>query len=248
MDWVYSKLEQVRIMKQTKKAEIPYELPRLNAPEMQSRSESFYYEMRERRSARQFSDEAIPLSVLETAIRTAGTAPSGANLQPWRFVVVTDAALKTRIRTAAEAEEKAFYEERATDAWLEDLAPLGTHAEKPYLEDAPALVVVFRLAYGFDENGEKRKHYYTQESVGLAVGILLAALHRVGLATLTHTPSPMGFLSEILERPANEKPFLLIPVGYPAPEATVPAINRKPLDQILLYNQGEGVMSKAPKT
>lgn len=235
-------------MKQLNTAEIAFELPRFDEREMQSRSAQFFEEMRRRRSVREFSEESVPLSVVENAIRTAGTAPSGANLQPWRFVIVDDPALKSEIRTAAEEAERTFYEERASEEWLEDLAPLGTNAEKPYLESAPLLIVVFRLAHGYDDAGEKRKHYYTHESVGLAVGLLLAALHHVGLATLTHTPSPMGFLGQILGRPDNEKPFLLIPVGYPAAVARVPAIERKRLDQILLYNQGEGVSNKSPKT
>ncbi|HBY60088.1 MAG TPA: nitroreductase family protein [Solibacterales bacterium] len=185
-----------------------------------------------RRSVRQFSAEPVPLELVENAIRFASMAPSGANRQPWRFVVVANPETKARIRAAAEQEEREGYEHRFPPEWLEALAPLGTDWHKPFLEIAPYLIVVFRIDYGLD--GERKvKHYYVQESVGIATGFLLAALHMAGLATLVHTPSPMGFLSEILERPANEKPFLLIPVGYPAPDATVPDIVKKPLDEVM---------------
>ena len=189
-----------------------------------------------RRTVRHYSTEPVPEALIDEAIAIAGSAPSGANLQPWRFVVVRDPEIKREIRRAAEDEERAFYEQRAPAEWLNALAPLGTDWQKPFLETAPCLIVVFRVEYGIqlDENGAERhiKHYYAGESVGLACGFLLAALHIAGLATLTHTPSPMGFLAGILGRPKNEKPFLLIPVGFPAPDAVVPSISKKALDEI----------------
>jgi iodotyrosine deiodinase len=186
-----------------------------------------------------FSDEPVPKEAIELAVSVAATAPSGANQQPWTFVAVDDPALKREIRLAAEKEEREFYEHRAPDEWLDAISPLGTSWEKPFLEAAPYLIVVFVQAYGLDRDGTRRKHYYTSESVGLASGLLLAGLHQMGLATLTHTPSPMGFLSALLQRPANERPMLLIPTGYPAEDATVPEITKKPLAQILVYNKGE---------
>ena len=189
-----------------------------------------------RRTVRHFSNEPVPHDLLDEAIAIAGSAPSGANLQPWQFVLVRDPDVKRQIRVAAENEERAFYEQRAPAEWLEALAPLGTDWRKEFLEAAPCLIVVFRIDYGIrrDENGEERhiKHYYAGESVGIACGFLLAALHIAGLATLTHTPSPMGFLSSILGRPKNEKPFLLIPVGFPESDAVVPSISKKPLEEI----------------
>ncbi len=193
----------------------------------------FYDRMATRRTVRDFSPEPVPYELIEEAIRTAATAPSGANQQPWHFVVVADPAIKRQIREAAEAEEKENYEHRFPPEWLAALAPFGTDANKPFLETAPYLIVVFALNHGLTPEGEKIKHYYVQESVGIATGFLLAALHLAGLATLTHTPSPMGFLTKILNRPANERPFVLIPVGYPAPDAKVPDITKKPLSQIL---------------
>ena len=194
--------------------------------------------MQTRRTVRQYSSEQVPEALIDQAITVAGSAPSGANLQPWRFVVVRDPAIKRRIREAAEQEERHFYEHRAPAEWLEALAPLGTDARKDFLETAPCLIVVFRIDYdvrlGSDGSERKLKHYYAIESVGIACGFLLAALHTAGLATLTHTPSPMGFLSAILERPNNETPFLLIPVGFPAPDAVVPTITKKLLDVIRL--------------
>ena len=192
--------------------------------------------MKTRRTVRHYSNEPVPDGLIDQAIAVAGSAPSGANMQPWRFVVVRDIELKRKIREAAEEEERAFYEQRAPDDWLAALAPLGTNWRKEFLETAPCLIVVFRVDYEIerDVGGEEQhvKHYYVAESVGIACGFLLAALHIAGLATLTHTPSPMGFLSSILERPKNEKPFLLIPVGFPAPQAEVPTIAKKPLDAI----------------
>ncbi|MCA9565099.1 MAG: nitroreductase family protein [Myxococcales bacterium] len=193
-------------------------------------SEQLADELSLRRSVREFSPEPVPMAVIENAIRTAGQAPSGANKQPWTFAVVTDPDIKRRIRRAAELEEQRFYEERAPQSWLDDLAPLGTDANKPFLEDAPTLIVIF--AQTQDEKGGK--HYYVKESVGIATGFLLLALHHAGLVSLTHTPSPMGFLSEVLDRPANERAYMLIPVGYPAVECTVPKLTRKPLSDILV--------------
>jgi iodotyrosine deiodinase len=191
--------------------------------------------MRRRRTVRQFSPEPVARELIEQAIAIAGTAPSGANQQPWRFVVVSDPAKKREIRLAAEAEEKENYEHRFPPEWLAALAPFGTDWHKEFLEVAPILIVVFRLDYGLAEDARKTKHYYVAESVGIAAGFLLAALHVAGLATLTHTPNPMGFLGRICGRPSNERAFLLIPVGYPAPEAHVPDLKKKPLDGIRIW-------------
>ena len=199
---------------------------------MKSRASAFYQELNRRRTVRDFSSKEVPLEVIEDCIRAAGTAPSGANLQPWHFAVVRDPAIKKRIREAAESEEKAFYEHRAPAEWLEALAPIGTDAEKPFLEEAPLLIAVFMQRYTL-LGGKKVKHYYASESVGLATGVLITALHRVGLATLTHTPSPMNFLCDILNRPRGERPYLLLVVGYPAEEAEVPELSRKPLNEIM---------------
>jgi iodotyrosine deiodinase len=213
---------------------IPLAFERLQPDEQRERAEAFYTLMQRRRTVRDFSPEPVPFALVERAIATAGTAPSGANMQPWRFVVVRDAEIKRRIREAAEQEERTSYGGRMPYAWLRRLAPLGTDWHKPFLEIAPYLIVVFRIDYLLDEEtGETEPTYYAQESVGIAVGVLLAALHNMGLATLTHTPSPMRFLSEILDRPKNEKPYVLIPVGYPAEEACVPDIERKTLDRIM---------------
>ena len=203
--------------------------------EMQQRADDFYAELRRRRSVRDFSDRPVPRAVIETCLRTAGTAPNGANLQPWHFVVIADPAVKQRIRAAAEAEEREFYSGRAPQDWLDALAPLGTDADKPFLETAPYLIAIFAQSYGIGPDGKKIKHYYVTESVGIATGFLIAALHHAGLATLTHTPSPMGFLNEVLGRPENERPFLLLVVGYPATDATVPGITKKPLDEIVTF-------------
>lgn len=200
--------------------------------EMRGRSERFFDEVRRRRSVRQFSKSPVPRDVIENCIRAAGTAPSGANRQPWHFVVVSDQAVKAEIRAAAEEEERAFYHERAPADWLEALAPFGTDEQKPFLEDAPYLIVVFAEVYGETADGERVKNYYVSESVGIATGMLITALHDAGLATLTHTPSPMKFLNDILGRPARERPFVLMPVGLPAKEAVVPDIQRKGLWEI----------------
>ena len=208
-------------------------LPSYPVDEMQARARAFADDLVRRRTIRDFSDRPVPRDVVESCLRAAASAPSGANRQPWHFVVVSDPAIKGRIREAAEAEERAFYAGRAPDDWLDALAPLGTNADKPFLEIAPYLIVVFAEAYGLRPDGTKVKHYYVQESVGIATGFLIAALHHAGLATLTHTPSPMTFLSEVLGRPANERAFLILVTGYAADEAMVPAIDRKPLDEVV---------------
>ena len=217
----------------------PLNFERLSAAEQSRRVNEFTRRILKRRSVRHFSREPVPMELIEDAIRAAGSAPSGANQQPWTFVVISDPDLKREIRTAAEAEEKESYERRMSQEWLDALAPLGTDWRKPHIEDAPYVIVVFRQAYGIrtdPETGEESRvlHYYSEESVGIAVGFLLAALHIAGLATLTHTPSPMKFLSDILDRPANERAFVLIPVGYPAADAEAPAISKKPLDEIMI--------------
>jgi nitroreductase len=211
----------------------PLEFRRLQPEEAQRGSRAFYELMRARRSVRHFSSEAVPWELIENALRTAGTAPSGANQQPWTFVVVSDPSVKAQIRAAAEHEERLLYEERASDEYLGAIEPIGTDAVKPHITDAPYVIVVFEHAYGVDAQGRKRKHYYVRESVGIAVGFLLASLHAAGLATLTHSPAPMGFLSRILDRPRNERPFILIPVGYPAADAEIPTLRKKPLDAIV---------------
>ena len=196
------------------------------------RARAFREQMATRRTVRDFSSRVPPRSIIEEAIRAAATAPSGANMQPWHFTVVTDPELKARIRAAAEAEERAFYEGRAGDEWLAALAPLGTDANKPFLETAPYLIVIFQQNYGLDAQGQRFKHYYVQESVGIASGLLISALHLAGLATLTHTPSPMGFLREVLGRPRNERATMILVAGYPAPGARVPDITKKPFEDI----------------
>jgi len=198
-------------------------------------SRAFLALMRRRRSVRHFSGDRVPRELIENALRTAGTAPSGANQQPWSFVVVSDPGVKERIRTAAEREEELLYTRRASEAYLRAIDPIGTDAVKRHITDAPWLIAVFEQAWGQRDDGAKRKHYYVRESVGIAVGLLIAALHNAGLATLTHAPSPMGFLKEILGRPENERPFLLLPVGYPAEGAPVPTLDKKPLEQIATF-------------
>lgn len=203
--------------------------------EMERRAVAFYQEMRRRRTVRQFSDRPVPRPVIEACLRAAGTAPNGANRQPWHFVVVSDPVLKGRIRADAEKEEREFYAHRAPPEWLAALAPLGTGPEKPFLEVAPYLIVVFGQSYEVRADGSRAKNYYVTESVGIATGLLIAGLHLAGLATLTHTPSPMGFLNELLGRPANERPFLILVVGYPAEDARVPEITKKPLAEIATF-------------
>ena len=215
---------------------IPFAINRLDASEMQERADAFYEMMDKRRSVRFFSDEPVPRSLIETAIRTASTAPSGAHMQPWRFVAVSNPAMKREIRIAAEAEEKESYENRMSEEWLQALEPIGTNWEKPFLETVPWIVVCFSIPFGLDDAGNRIKHYYVQESVGLACGMFISALHNMGLATLTHTPSPMKFLQELLGRPKNEKPYILFPIGYPADDATVPDLQRKTLDEIAIWH------------
>lgn len=214
---------------------VPLDFERLPDHEMLERATSFYQDLDRRRSVRHFTDEPIPEGILETCIRAAGTAPSGAHKQPWTFVVVRDPQLKRKIRLAAEEEERELYHRRISDEWRADLAPLGTDEHKPFLETVPALIVLFRQVFGVDEEGGRTTNYYTQESVGIALGMLIAALHHAGLATLTHTPSPMGFLAELLERPKNEKAYVLLPVGYPTPDCHVPKLERKPLNEISIW-------------
>lgn len=203
--------------------------------EMIRRARAFRDEMERRRSVRDYSERPVPREVIEAALAAAGRAPSGANRQPWHFVAVGDPGIKRRIRLAAEEEEQRFYLERAPQEWLDALAALGTDEHKPFLDKAPWLIAVFAESYAIGPGGERLKNYYVQESVGIATGILVTALHHAGLATLTHTPSPMGFLNEILGRPENERPFLLLVVGYPDPEARVPVIDKKPLKEIVTW-------------
>lgn len=209
--------------------------PDYGIDEMRRRLAEFYAEVDRRRTVREFADRPVPRDLIETALKAANTAPSGANLQPWHFVVVSGAETKRRIRQAAEAEEREFYEHRASPEWLAALEPLGTDADKPFLETAPYLIAVFLQKYGRLEDGRKVKHYYPTESTGIATGILITALHHAGLATLTHTPSPMKFLNEILGRPSNERPFLLLVTGYPADGARVPDIGRKSLSEFASF-------------
>lgn len=209
----------------------PLNFKRKPPEEMRATAASLADALSARRSVRAFSDEPIPLDVVREAIRAASQSPSGANKQPWTFALVTDPDIKQKIRHAAEQEERTFYEERAPQRWLDDLKPFGTDADKPHLTEAPALIVVFAQIHG-EQN--KAQHYYVKESVGLATGVLIAALHLSGLATLTHTPSPMNFLQEVLDRPKNERAFLLLPVGYPAPDCQVPDISRRPLEDVLV--------------
>ncbi len=208
---------------------IPFQHERYPEETMVDRADAFYNMMDKRRSIRFFSDEPVPRHLIERAIQTASTAPSGAHMQPWTFVAISDPDVKRKIRIAAEKEEKESYGGRMSDEWLEALAPFGTNWEKPFLETVPWIVVCFAQSYGFNEDESRKKHYYVQESCGIACGMFISAIHNMGLATLTHTPSPMKFLNEILGRPKNEKPFILFPIGYPASDATVPDIGRKEL-------------------
>ncbi len=203
--------------------------------DMLEQSASFLSLMETRRTVRDFSSQEVPAEIIKNAVATAATAPSGANMQPWHFVAVNNTETKRKIRIAAEEEERALYEHRASKEWLDALAPLGTDANKPFLETAPWLIAIFSQKFTIDDKGQKHKNYYTPESVGIATGFLIAALHNAGLATLTHTPSPMTFLRTTLGRPAHEKPYLLLVTGYPADDATVPDITRKPLDSVLSF-------------
>jgi len=206
-----------------------------NPNQMKRRAKEFYVDIQRRRTVRDFSNRKVPKEIIENCIRTSGAAPSGANLQPWHFVVIAAPDIKRKIRVAAEEEERIFYEKRAPKEWLQALQPLGTDWRKPFLEIAPYLIAIFAQSYGVTPEGNRVKNYYVQESVGIATGFLIIALHNAGLTTLTHTPSPMGFLNDILERPSNEKPYLLLVVGYPADDAMVPDINKKPLDEIATF-------------
>ena len=216
-----------------KVAQIPFQYDKPDLEELSVRSKALNRTMQKRRSLRFFSDEQVPEEVIENCIRIAGSAPSGAHKQPWTFCVISDAEIKKQIRIAAEKEEYENYHGRMSETWLKDLEPFETDWHKPFLEIAPWIIVIFKKSYDLVD-GEKKKNYYVNESVGLAAGFLLMALHQVGLVSLTHTPSPLNFLQKILKRPENERPFLLIPVGYPAKEATVPDIERKALDKILI--------------
>ncbi len=215
---------------------IPYRPERLDEPTMLGRAREFHQLMESRRSVRFFSEEPVPQELIELAIMTASSAPSGAHRQPWRFVAVSDPATKRQIRIAAEEEERISYEERMPPDWLAAIAPMGTNWQKPYLETVPWIVVVFEEQHGVAADGQAIKNYYVKESVGIACGMFIAALHNMGLATLTHTPSPMGFLSEILARPKNEKPYILFPIGYPTDDAVVPDLARKSLDEVAVWN------------
>lgn len=218
---------------------VPYLRPRIAESEAFSRAREFRVEMAARRSVRMFSPDPVPRDLIEQAIMTAASAPSGAHQQPWMFVAVSNRDVKHRIRLAAEEEERESYEGgRMPSEWLAALAPLGTDWHKPFLEIAPWIVVLFEQVHGWSPDGTVKKHYYARESVGIACGLFIAAIHRMGLATLTHTPSPMGFLSEILERPRNERPFVLLPVGYPATDCTVPDLSRKRLDEVSVFIEG----------
>ena len=214
---------------------VPLDFLALPPEVMQERARTFYLEMNRRRTTRHFSPAPVPRELIELAIQTAGTAPSGAHQQPWTFVAIADPTLKARIREAAEAEEHGFYHGRAPADWIDALAPLGTDEHKTHLTDAPWIVILFRQSFGLDDAKGKRTFYYTQESCGIAAGFFIAAVHQMGLVTLTHTPNPMGFLSELLGRPANEKAMLVMPVGYPAVGAKVPDLSRKGLDEIAVW-------------
>ncbi len=219
---------------------IPYSPPRLGPAQMRQHADEFFDLLDARRSVRDFSADPVPRDLIEKAIRAASTAPSGAHRQPWKFVAVSDPALKRQIRIAAEEEEKRSYEGRMPEEWLDALRPLGTTWQKPFLETVPWIVVVFEELYGVDPQGNKVKNYYVPQSVGIACGFFIASLHQMGLATLTHTPSPMAFLGELLGRPKNEKPYILFPIGYPAADAQVPDLRRKSLDEVAIFDPGIG--------
>ena len=215
---------------------VPFDQYREYAPdEMQARAAAFYQDIKRRRTVREFSDRPIPEGVITDCLKVTGAAPSGANQQPWHFVAITDPAVKHRIREAAEKEERAFYEHRAPDAWLEALSPLGTQAQKPFLDRAPCLIAIFVQKYGLDGQGNKIKHYYVKESVGIATGFLITALHHAGLVSLTYTPSPMDFLNKILGRPAHERAFMILVAGYPENDVMVPNISKKALDEFVTW-------------
>ncbi len=221
-------------MSRTEYPFVPLDFRSFPEGEMLARVREFYQDLNRRRTVREYSDRPVPCEILQQAILAAGTAPSGAHKQPWTFVLVGDPAVKAKIREAAEIEEKENYTRRMPEAWLKDLAPLGTDENKPFLTTCPWFIVIFAQLWSLGANGEKNKHYYVNESVGIATGMLLAALHRAGLATLTHTPSPMGFLHKILERPENERAYMLIALGYPKKGCKVPDLQRKSLEQIVV--------------
>lgn len=214
----------------------PLSFQRLPADQMLARARDFFAEADRRRTTRHFSSDPVPRELIELAVRTAGTAPSGAHRQPWRFVLVGDPELKARMRAAAEAEEHDNYHGRMPPEWLEALRPLGTDEQKAHITDAPWVLVVFKQLYEILPDGARLKNYYVEESVGIATGLLIAALHHMGLVALTHTPSPMGFLASILKRPANERAYVLMPIGYPAPDAMIPVLRRRPLEELLSYD------------
>ena len=219
----------------TQNPTIPLDFQEYPVKEMQRRALEYYEKIKQRRTVRDFSVRNVPVDIIKNCLRTADTAPNGANQHPWHFVVISDPEKKRQIRVAAEKEEHEFYTSRASSEWLEALAPLGTDENKPFLETAPYLIAIFSKVYGINEQGKRFKHYYVNESVGIATGLLISAIHNSGLASLTHTPSPMGFLNKILWRPEQERPFLLLVVGYPADNAKVPDIGRKTLDEISTY-------------
>jgi nitroreductase len=214
---------------------IRYAHEKVGGEKLVERSEAFYQMMDKRRSVRTFADDPIPRAVIENVIKTASTAPSGAHKQPWTFCVISDPSVKKKIRDAAEAEERESYEKRMSERWKDDLKPLATDANKPFLEEAPYLIVICKKAYDLDEEGSKVNNYYVNESVGIAAGMLISAIHQAGLVTLTHTPSPMNFLTDLLERPINERAFLLLPVGYPKDPTYVPDLKRKELDEVAVF-------------
>ena len=225
---------------------LPYRPRRIDAALARQRGEEYFQALNARRSVRDFAADPVPRELIELAIRSASTAPSGAHRQPWKFVAVSDPKIKHQIRVAAEEEEKRSYEERMPEEWLDALRPLGTTWEKPFLETVPWIVVVFEELYGLAEDGRKTKNYYVPQSVGIACGLFIGALHHMGLATLTHTPSPMGFLNDILGRPKNERPYILFPIGYPAPDAMVPDLRRKSLAEVAIFDPlGKG-RSRSP--
>ncbi|MBX2801921.1 MAG: nitroreductase family protein [Myxococcales bacterium] len=217
---------------------VPYQPDRLQLDESRLQGTALLEHLDARRSVRDFVADPVPRELVETAIRAASTAPSGAHMQPWTFVAISDPTIKAKIRVAAEEEERRSYEGRMSDEWIEALAPLGTDWQKPYLEVVPWIVVLFAQRWGTNPDGSRRKHYYVQESCGIAAGLFVAALHRMGLCTLTHTPSPMGFLADILQRPDNEKAMILFPVGYAAPDALVPDLARKELSEVSVWFEG----------
>ena len=222
-------------MKETEYPFIPYQQQQFEEDEMIDRSKAFYDFMDKRRSIREFQTKDVPKQVIENIVMTASSAPSGAHKQPWTFCIIRSKDLKSKLRELAEAEEKRNYESRMSERWLKDLAPLGTDEVKEFIDIAPWIIVVMKKTYGFDEDGEKTQNYYVNESVGIASGFLITAIHQAGLCTLTHTPSPMNFIAEALNRPKNEKPYLLLPVGYAAEDCKVPDIHRRPFEEVAIY-------------